>query len=82
MREKLQELVNIPEIEKPLAAELIDLSQKTEAIMSKYKPGEKIPFEEQRKRLAPMAARKQAIVAQIYKKVERNDLWRFRQQSG
>lgn len=58
----------------PLAAELIELSQKTEAVMSEYKPGEEIPVEELQKRLAPMAARKQVIVAQINKKVGRNDL--------
>lgn len=56
-----------------LAAELIDLSQRTETVMSDYKPGTKIPVEELQKRLAPMAARKQEIIVQMNRKVGRND---------
>ena len=57
----------------PLVAELIDLSQKTEAVMSDYKPGTKIPVEELQKRLAPMAERRRAIIVQMNQKAGRND---------
>ena len=57
----------------PLAAELIGLSQKAEAVMSDYKPGTKIPIEEFQKRLAPIVARRQEIILQMNQKVGRND---------
>lgn len=57
----------------PLAAELIDLSQQTEAAMSNYKPGTKIPVEELQKRLAPIVVRKQEIIVQMNQKAGRND---------
>ncbi len=56
----------------PLVAELIDLSKKTEEVMSDYKPGTKIPIAELQKQLAPMAARRQAIIVQMNQKVGRN----------
>lgn len=59
--------------ESPLAAELIELSEKTEEIMSEYKPGTKIPIMELQKRLAPLAMRRQEIIAQMNRKAERNE---------
>lgn len=59
--------------ESPLAAEMIELSQKTEIVLSDYKPGTKIPIEELQKRLAPLATRRQLIVAQMNRNVGRND---------
>lgn len=42
----------------PLPVELIELNQRTEAVMSDYKPGTKIPVEELQKRLASVVERK------------------------
>lgn len=57
----------------PLAAELIELSEKTEEIMSEYKPGTKIPVTELQRKLAPLASRRQELIMQLNRKVERND---------
>ncbi len=57
----------------PLAAELIDLSEKTEEIMSEYKPGTKIPVTELQRKLTPLASKRQALIMQLSRKAERND---------
>lgn len=57
----------------PLVAELIDLSERAEAIMRDYKPGTKIPVMELRERLLPLKERREMIVEQLSQKVGRND---------
>ena len=57
----------------PLAAELIELSEKTEEIMSEYKPGTKIPVTELQRKIAPLASRRQKLIMQLNRKAERNE---------
>lgn len=59
--------------ESPLAAELIELSEKKEKIMSEYKPGTKILLTELQKKLAPLESRKQELIMQLNRKAERNE---------
>ena len=57
----------------PLAAELIELSEKTEKIMSEYKPGTKIPLTELQRKIVPLASRRQELIMQLNRKAERNE---------
>lgn len=57
----------------PLAAELIELSEKTEEIMREYKPGTKISVTELQRELAPLASRRQELMMLLNRKAERNE---------
>lgn len=56
-----------------LAAELIDLSNRMDEIVSDYKPGTGIPASDLRERILPIEKQKRAIIAQMSRKAERND---------
>mgnify|MGYP001062801412 CR=1 FL=1 len=58
----------------PLAAELVDLGDRIEAVMCSYKPGTEIPLSELRRQLLPLKERREAIVEMLNQKVSRNDL--------
>lgn len=57
----------------PLAAELIALSEQTEAVMREYKPGTEIPIIEMQRRLAPTMARRKEIIDILYQNVSGNE---------
>ena len=65
--------IRIALTDSPLAAELIELSEKTEEIMGEYKPGTKIPVAELQRKLLPLASRRQELMAQLNRKTERNE---------
>lgn len=58
----------------PLAAELVDLGNKIDAVMCSYKPGTEIPLSELWRRLLPLKERREAIVGMLNRKAGRNDL--------
>lgn len=57
----------------PLAAELVDLGDRIDAVMCSYKPGTEIPLSELRRRLLPLKERREAIVGMLNQKAGRND---------
>ena len=57
----------------PLAAELVDLGNKIDAVMCSYAPGTEIPLSELRHRLLPLKERREAIVRMLNQKAGRND---------
>lgn len=57
----------------PLVAELIELGEKTDAVMCEYKPGTGIPLSELRRRLLPLRERREAIMGMLNQKAGRND---------
>lgn len=56
-----------------LAAELIELSEKTEKIMGEYKLEMKMPVAKLQRKLLPLASRRQELMAQLNQKTERNE---------
>ncbi len=58
----------------PMAAELVDIGNKIDAVMCSYTPGTEIPLSELRHRLLPLKERREVIVKMLNQKVGRNDL--------
>lgn len=56
-----------------LAAELVDLGDRIDAVMCSYKPGMEIPLSELRRQLLPLKERREAILEMLNQKVGRND---------
>lgn len=57
----------------PLAAELVDLGNKIDAVMCSYAPGTEIPLSELRRRLLPLKERREAVLRMLNQKAGRND---------
>lgn len=57
----------------PLAAELVEVGERMDAIMCSYEPGEEIPVMELGMRLLPLKERRDRIMEQLNQKVGRND---------
>lgn len=57
----------------PLAAELVNLGNKIDAVMCSYAPGTEIPLSELRRRLLPLKEQREAIVGMLNQKTGRND---------
>lgn len=65
--------VRLPITGSPLAAELVDLGNRMDAVMCSYKPGTEIPLMELQRRLLPLNEQREAVLGILNQKVGRND---------